>query len=115
MYMALPNSKGWGNKIKTIIRKIRQIDLTYRIHRDENIGQAMQIIQDITDENERVLAEPELIIAVRNLSESSIYILFRRLNNGEFTRRNPNSQKGKDGKDEQACINMLSGLVDSNF
>jgi small conductance mechanosensitive channel len=78
VYMTLPNSKVWGNQIQNYYRnETRRIDLTIRIHRDSNIDKAMSIITEIAQSDERVLKEPELLVAVRELNESSIDILVR--------------------------------------
>src|SRR5699024_10688192 len=78
VYMTLPNSTVWGNKIQNYSRKdSRRIDLTYRIGREEDMDKAMKIIEEIAANDERILAEPELLIAIRNLSENSIDILVR--------------------------------------
>jgi small conductance mechanosensitive channel len=78
VYMTIPNSKVWGNSIKNYYRKdSRRIDLTIRIHRDSNIDKAIEIITEIANNDQRVLKDPELLVAVRNLSESSIDVLVR--------------------------------------
>ncbi len=78
VYMTLPNSTVWGNQIQNYYRNdTRRIDLTIRIHRDSNIDKAINIIQEIAKADKRVLKEPELLVAVRDLSESSIDILVR--------------------------------------
>lgn len=78
VYMTIPNATIWNNKIKNYSRNdTRRIDLTIRIHRDEDIDKAISIIEEIANNDERVLKEPELLVAVRNLSESSIDILVR--------------------------------------
>lgn len=78
VYISMPNSNIWNQKIENYTRNPnRRINLEYRIHYKDDIDEAMNVINDIIDNDERVLQEPEPLIAVSNLSENSVKILVR--------------------------------------
>lgn len=76
----LPNSAIWG---KTLIsysvtdRDMRRIDETYGISYDDDIDAAIAILSRIAAEEPRVLDDPAPLIAVQQLADSSVNILFR--------------------------------------
>lgn len=75
IYVVFPNSKVWGDKIENYTRNsTRRADMVFGIHYNDNIDQAKQIIKEEFDKDERVLAEPEPIIVVGQLADSSVNI-----------------------------------------
>lgn len=78
VYMTMPNSKIWKNKIQNYSRNdSRRISLTFRIHRDSDMDKALSIVEEEARNDERVLAEPELYSAISNLDENSVEVLLR--------------------------------------
>lgn len=74
----MPNSKVWSGKIENFTRNTtRRVDLEIGIDYDDDIDKAMRIIKDILDADERVLAEPEPLIAVGSLGDSAVVIRVR--------------------------------------
>lgn len=78
IYIVMPNSKVWGGKIENYTRNAtRRVDMEFGIHYDDDIDKAMKIIQEVIGADERVLAEPEPLIAVGTLADSSVNIRVR--------------------------------------
>lgn len=78
IYVSLPNSKVWGNKIENYTKNAtRRVDMEFGIHYDDDIDKAMKIINEVLGSDERVLSEPEPLIAVGTLADSSVNIRVR--------------------------------------
>ena len=76
----LPNSEIWGTTIVNLSvtdQDIRRIDEVYGIGYDDNINDAIGILMGIVRAEPRVLEEPEPLIKVESLGDSSVNILFR--------------------------------------
>ena len=58
-------------------RDTRRLDMEFGISYDDDIRKAKQIIQEILSAEARILAEPETLIAVGELADSSVNILVR--------------------------------------
>lgn len=78
IYVVFPNSKVWGDKIENYTRNsTRRVDMEFGIHYDDDINKAMTIIKEVLNSDERVMAEPEPLIAVGTLADSSVNIRVR--------------------------------------
>lgn len=78
IYVSLPNSKVWGNKIENHTKHAtRRVDMEFGIHYNDDIDKAMNIINEVLNRDERVLTEPEPLIAVGTLADSSVNIRVR--------------------------------------
>lgn len=76
--ITMPNSKVWGNEIKNYTQnEIRRVDMEYGIGYDDDMDKAMRIIQEVLNADDRVLPEPEPLIAVSNLGDSAVNIRVR--------------------------------------
>ena len=74
----VPNGQIWGDAIKNFsFNPTRRVDMVMGISYDDDIDKAMAIIKDILDADERTLKDPEAVIAVGNLGDSSVDILVR--------------------------------------
>lgn len=74
----VPNSQVYGQKIKNYAANpTRRNDITIGISYDDDIGVAVSTIKNVLDADERVLAEPEPVIAVSELGDSSVNIVVR--------------------------------------
>lgn len=76
--MIIPNSKIWGDIITNVTAEsIRRVDFVFRIGHDDNINTAEEIFQDIVEKHEQVLNEPETVIKLHTLGESSVDFIVR--------------------------------------
>jgi small conductance mechanosensitive channel len=76
--IVVPNSSVWGGTISNYSGfDTRRVDLVIGISYDDNIQTAMDTIRTIVTADERVLADPELQIAVSNLGDSSVDLVVR--------------------------------------
>ncbi|WP_206052583.1 mechanosensitive ion channel family protein [Neptunomonas marina] len=58
-------------------RKTRRVDLVFGIGYDSDLREAKRILQTIVQEDERILKEPEPVIAVSELADSSVNFIVR--------------------------------------
>jgi small conductance mechanosensitive channel len=76
--ISMPNSKVWGTEIQNLSRyETRRVDMEFGISYGDNMDNAIDIISQILDEDERVLKEPAPLVAVSNLGNSSVDIRVR--------------------------------------
>ena len=76
--ITLPNSKIWGSKIENYTRnETRRVDMEIGISYDDNIDLAMDIIREILQSEERVLEEPEPLVAVGGLGDNAVILRVR--------------------------------------
>jgi len=69
----VPNSKIWGDVIKNITApKIRRVDMTFSISYNDDIEKTEQILADIVAQHDKTLDEPEPLIHLHELGESSV-------------------------------------------
>lgn len=66
-----------GNIINYSSRETRRIDMVFGISYDDDIKKAKQILEKTVNADERVLKQPEAIIAVSELGESSVNFVVR--------------------------------------
>jgi small conductance mechanosensitive channel len=76
--LVVPNSKIWGDVIKNVTaQRVRRIDMTFGISYDSDIPHAESVLHDILMKHDKVLDEPESIIALHNLGDSSVDFVVR--------------------------------------
>ncbi|MEO9459106.1 MAG: mechanosensitive ion channel domain-containing protein [Lentilitoribacter sp.] len=74
----MPNSKAWGAVIMNFsTHDTRRVDLVFGIDYSDNSDEAMAVIQNIVDIDDRVLKSPEAWMKVTNLGDSSVDITVR--------------------------------------
>jgi small conductance mechanosensitive channel len=74
----IPNSSIWGGNITNISRNgTRRIELVFGISYSDDMDKALAIIRDEVAHDERVLKEPEPVIEVVELADSSVNIWCR--------------------------------------
>lgn len=74
----VPNGKVWGDVINNATaEQIRRVDLVFGIDYGDDIDRARAVLEDILAGEERVLSEPEPVVRVGNLGESSVDLLCR--------------------------------------
>lgn len=76
--ITMPNSQIWGSKIENYSRNnTRRVDMEIGISYDDDMDKAMKIIREVLNNDERVLAEPEPLIAVSGLGDNAVSIRVR--------------------------------------
>jgi len=76
--ITIPNSRVWGNIIKNYSRNdTRRIDLVFGIGYEDDMDRAIAIIKEVFDADERLLDDPEPVIKVNELADSSVNIIAR--------------------------------------
>ncbi len=76
--VTLPNSSVWGNKIENFTAlDTRRVELEIGISYDDDMDRAMGIIREILSDDDRVLPEPEPLIAVSGLGDNAVSIRVR--------------------------------------
>ncbi|TVQ71987.1 MAG: mechanosensitive ion channel family protein [Balneolaceae bacterium] len=78
IFMIVPNSNIWGANISNFsTNPTRRIDMVFGISYTDDINKAMKIIREALDADERVLKDPEPMVAVGELGDSSVDIFVR--------------------------------------
>ena len=76
--MIVPNSKVWGDVINNVTaQETRRVDLVFGIGYADDIPKAQAILEGVVRSHELVLDDPEPIIRVHNLGESSVDFVCR--------------------------------------
>ncbi|MFQ6041229.1 MAG: mechanosensitive ion channel family protein [Candidatus Poribacteria bacterium] len=74
----VPNSKIYGDVIKNIwAYDTRRVDLVFGISYDSPIQKAIEIIMNLIKEDDRILSDPEPMVAVSELADSSVNFVVR--------------------------------------
>ncbi|WP_456375708.1 mechanosensitive ion channel family protein, partial [Thiolapillus sp.] len=74
----VPNAKlGNDNIINYSTQKTRRVDMVIGVSYDADIRQTRDILQDIIDSDKRILREPEPLIVVGELADSSVNFFVR--------------------------------------
>ena len=74
----VPNNSVWGSSIINITGSAtRRIDLIFGISYDDDIDKAQHIMEEIVSHHERVLKDPEPVIQVHELADSSVNFVCR--------------------------------------
>ena len=74
----VPNSAIYGEVIKNYsANDTRRNDLTVGIAYDDDIGKAIEVIRSVLSADDRVLPDPEPVIAVSGLGDSSVNLAIR--------------------------------------
>jgi small conductance mechanosensitive channel len=76
--LVVPNSKIWGNVIRNITAEPqRRVDMTFGIAYADDIDHAERVLWDIVKGNELVLENPEPVVRLHTLGESSVDFVVR--------------------------------------
>ncbi len=74
----VPNANVWGDTIKNYaVNDTRRIDLVMGIGYGDDIQRAIDTIRDVLNADERVLRDPEAVVAVNELADSSVNLVVR--------------------------------------
>ena len=78
IFLMLPNSRILGSEIMNYSRnETRRVDMVFRISHTDDIDKAFRLIKEELDADKRVLKEPEPLVAVGELNDSSVDLLVR--------------------------------------
>jgi len=76
--MIVPNGAIYGGVITNYsAKKTRRIDMVFGIGYDDDIKLAKNIMQDIMNQDSRILSEPEPLVAIAELADSSVNFIVR--------------------------------------
>jgi len=76
--MIVPNNSIWGNVITNVTGSSeRRVDLEFGIAYDADLGKAQHVLEDIMAAHELVLEEPEPVVYVHELADSSVNLICR--------------------------------------
>ena len=76
--LVVPNSKIWGDVIKNVTAQTqRRVDMTFGISYSDDIPKAETILEEILAQNERVLDDPQPVVRLHNLGDSSVDFVVR--------------------------------------
>ena len=76
--LIVPNGKIWGDVINNVTgQRVRRVDMTFGIGYEDDIEKAQRIMEDILTSHELVLDDPEPVVKVHNLGESSVDFICR--------------------------------------
>ena len=76
--LVVPNNLIWGGVIRNVTaEKIRRVDMTFGISYEDDIPKAERILEDILAAHELVLDEPEPMVKLHTLGESSVDFVVR--------------------------------------
>lgn len=74
----IPNSSVWGSSVKNYnFHDVRRLDQVYGIGYGDDIDKAVSVIKGVLASDERCKTEPDAVVAVTSLGESSVDIVVR--------------------------------------
>ena len=74
----VPNGSIYGgNIINFSARDTRRVDMTFGVSYDDDIRKVKQILQEILDEDERILADPAPVVELMTFGDSSVNFIVR--------------------------------------
>lgn len=76
--LVVPNNQIWGNVIRNVTHQTeRRVDLTFGIGYADDIEKAESVLADIVNSHEKVLKEPEAVVRLNELADSSVNFVVR--------------------------------------
>jgi len=76
--LIVPNSKIWGGVITNVTaQRIRRVDLVFGIGYADDIPKAEEILASIVADHPKVLDDPEPVVKLSNLGDSSVDFIVR--------------------------------------
>ena len=78
LYLAVPNSQLWGSTVTNWSRAtVRRVDMAFGIGYGDDMGKGLEILTKMATADARVHKDPEPVIAVHSLGESSVDLKLR--------------------------------------
>jgi small conductance mechanosensitive channel len=76
--LVVPNSKIWGDVICNLTdQDTRRVDLVFGVSYDSEIPKVERVIKEVLDAHDEILPEPEAMIRVHELGDSSVNFVVR--------------------------------------
>ncbi len=76
--LVVPNGKIWGDVIKNITaQKVRRVDMVFGVSYGDDIPKTEKVLADILKEHPKVLDDPEPMIRLHKLNDSSVDFVVR--------------------------------------
>ncbi|UCH48286.1 MAG: mechanosensitive ion channel [Betaproteobacteria bacterium] len=76
--LVVPNNQIWQNVIKNLTNQTtRRVDMTFGISYGDDIEKAERVLREIVTSNDKVLEDPEPLIHVHELGDSSVNFIVR--------------------------------------
>jgi small conductance mechanosensitive channel len=76
--LVVPNNKIWGDVIKNVTdQNVRRVDMVFSISYTDDVARAEAVLKGILEGHERVLAQPEPIVRLHKLADSSVDFVVR--------------------------------------
>jgi len=76
--LEVPNNKVWGDVIKNVTdQRLRRVDMVFGISYGDDISHAERVLNEILADHELVLDDPEPMVRVNALGESSVDFVVR--------------------------------------
>jgi small conductance mechanosensitive channel len=76
--LVVPNTKIWGDVIKNVTaQRVRRVDMVFGIGYDDDIPKAEKVLWEILKEHPKVLDDPEPMVKLHNLGDSSVDFVVR--------------------------------------
>lgn len=76
--LIIPNSKIWGDVIKNVTaQRVRRVDMVFGISYSDSIEHAEKVLNDIIESHKKILTDPEPVIRLHTLGESSVDFVVR--------------------------------------
>ena len=74
----IPNNNVWSDSITNVTgTSTRRVDLTFGIGYDDDIEKAQGILEQVVSEHPRILKDPEPVVSVHELADSSVNFVCR--------------------------------------
>jgi small conductance mechanosensitive channel len=76
--LIVPNNKIWGDVITNVTaQNVRRVDLEFGIGYGDDIPKAEKILSEVLAEHPKVLADPEAVVKLHSLGDSSVNFVVR--------------------------------------
>jgi small conductance mechanosensitive channel len=76
--LVVPNSQIWGGVIRNVTaQRVRRVDLVFGIGYSDDIPKAEEVLKRIVAQHPKVLDDPEPVVKVHNLGDSSVDFVVR--------------------------------------
>ena len=76
--IVVPNSKIWGDVIKNVTAQdIRRVDMVFGVAYSDDVSEAEAILNDILKSHDKILDDPEPMVRLHTLGESSVDFVVR--------------------------------------
>ncbi|RKZ68370.1 MAG: hypothetical protein DRQ48_08800 [Gammaproteobacteria bacterium] len=76
--LIIPNNKIWGDIIKNVTsQENRRVDFEFYVNKDADIDQVEGVLNDIIQQHELILAEPESVVKLHRIEKYSLAFIVR--------------------------------------